>query len=292
MLIRDQEEREYFIHQYSMLKPRIRQQDRVYWDSYITCSMKDERAVFHNLQRVENTISFLRCHDVPDQDDCVLDIGCGSGSFLPAFAKASKHLTETDFSSRILAMAEETAHICRFSNVDFRLFDISRDDPERKGWVRQFDLVFSALVPECYDLPAIRKMETMSRKYCFLQMLLLKKDPLATEIFHEAGISEGLWAVDKTEKFQLLDHILCLEGCHPNVTYYRYQGDPIPKTEDEYISILLHSLTGIVLTDADINRLKDLIRKKADAAGRLSSCTEYALGSILWDIRDKKEFYE
>lgn len=259
------------------------------WDRFflqIHSNPDTARAIMDmNLKRAEEIMKFLQLHQIPAATDEVLDIGCGSGSVTGKLAGAAKHVTGADISEVSRKTAAEYFRSCMISNVDLMFCDINALDPEQAGWINRFDLVFSALTPPCYNLEVIRKMEAMSRKYCFLEMDLVNMDCPAGELVEQVMGNQTVFSHNRIRFFQLLNTILCLEGTFPSVRYYRESCSVEYENEDEYLQRILDATFSSEKTQEQIDQLRTLLRKVKDENGVISSRRELLTGWILWDVR-------
>ena len=238
-------------------------------------------------ERVRKTAAFLGEVDFPGPEDEILDLGCGIGFYTTEFAAHAKKVTAADFSQNMLDRARDRNRRAGFENVDYELCDIKTLNPEERGWSRKFDLVFSAMTPDCYQYESIRKMETMSRKYCCLQIALSTTYDPGTDIIRQVFGSKTVLSRDRRKEFQLLNGFLSLEGSFPSVRYYRDSCSFPDDDEEEYLARMLVRANIRECTEEQMQRLRELVRQKKED-GVLQFRTDWLAGWILWDVREKE----
>ena len=94
------------------------------------------------------------------EDDSVLECACGTGLLTEVLTPRCRHLTATDFSSKMLTRARKNC--ARFSNVDYAQADIT-SLPYGTG---SFDAVVAANVIHLLDQPiaALRELDRVCRR--------------------------------------------------------------------------------------------------------------------------------
>ncbi len=95
---------------------------------------------------------------IPDEVESILDMGCGSGAYLPSLLKYNKNITAIDQSEEFISIVKD-----RFPDIRAYSHDLNFPIPEKEG---QFDLVISPLT--------IHYIEDWSR--LFKDVLRLLKD--------------------------------------------------------------------------------------------------------------------
>ena len=239
------------------------------------------------LERVRKTAAFLGEYDFPGPDDEILDLGCGIGFYTTEFAAHAKKVTAVDFSQSVLDQARDRNRRAGFENVDYELCDIKTLNPEERGWSRKFDLVFSAMTPDCYRYESIRKMEAMSRKYCCLQIALSTTFDPGIKIMRQVFGSENVRVPDRRKEFQLLNGFLSLEGGFPSVRYYRDSCSVPVDDEEKYLARMLARAHIGECTEEQMQRLRELLRQRKEK-GVLQTRQDWLAGWILWDVREKE----
>ncbi len=279
--------------QMNLEKEQIHKQrphDTVRWDGiFQMIAQNPEESAFTtalNEERARETLAFLKEQDLPDPDNEILDLGCGDGLSTAYFAACVKRVTALDFSQTRLEAAKKRIRDDGFTNVDFELCDIYTLNPKEKGWMQKFDLVFSSRTPPCYQYESIRKMETMSRKFCCLQMLISHDFVPGAEIINQVFGTNKNYFANHIRQFQLVQTFLRLEGSLPLVRYYR-QNCVVPYTdEEEYLNLLLLRANIHDYTEKQRQELLALLRRKIEN-GILQTRQEGLEGWILWNVREK-----
>ncbi len=108
-------------------------------------------------------LQFLINEKALTAEDCVLDIGAGSGRYALEFAQLCKSVTAMDMNKASLAVVEQYANEIQLSNIT----------TVPKAWEEyntddKFDFVFSAMCPAICNIDEILKMENMCNRTCCL----------------------------------------------------------------------------------------------------------------------------
>ncbi len=237
-------------------------------------------------RRIEEAVGLFERHGILGPDCDVIDIGCGPGLFVAAFAEKAHHATGTDFSPKMLEYAEENCAARGISNTSFVVCDFKEVSLKEMGWEKQFDLVFSSMTPAINRVACIDKMIAMSRGWCCNttciysvgQMQQALSDLLGADIVHHAW--EGQW-------FHYLNSIVYLMGYFPETSYYDVvhvdeREITRPMVEDE-----LHRLCRDRMPGPDgVEKAYEMLMEQAeDGIFRDESHNWY--GSVLWDVRER-----
>ncbi|MHA6261862.1 class I SAM-dependent methyltransferase [Arenibacterium sp. CAU 1754] len=94
-----------------------------FWDKI---AAKYARRPVGNQTAYEETLERTRSH--LSQDDSVLELGCGTGTTALLLADAVGHITATDFSSEMIAIAQEKLTADTAQNVTFQQATAAADD--------------------------------------------------------------------------------------------------------------------------------------------------------------------
>ncbi len=141
-----------------------KQESRI-WDDRYRSITKEEGRILR--QSISNNAM-----QIPERIVSMLDIGCGMGDMVMAWAERGVDATGLDISAEAIqhatASAQAAQRNCRFVVGDWAALDL-----DSYGWHRKFDLVFSAMGPDMREPAALQKMMNSSRRYC---RLLLFKD--------------------------------------------------------------------------------------------------------------------
>lgn len=240
-------------------------------------------------KRIAATAAFLKQHGLLTADQSIIDIGCGPGQFVAAFAETAKHVTGTDISGKMCQFGLEYAHSKNRQNVDFVVCDFKNADLKEMGWEARFDLVFSSITPAMSNYESFRKAEQMSRAWCFQSNFIRVSDPLGDDVLKEIFDDSALMHKRGMKGLQAMFAILTLEGCMPVVEYYKEESREILPVDDHLVnSILKEVIAEKAQKEAAKGRLKEALLARADADGCVKREVEWIYSWVLWDVRQKK----
>ena len=156
------------------------QESRMWNDRYRSAMADDGRILRQSIS--ENVMQ------LPSPIASMLDIGCGMGDMVMAWADRGAAATGLDISAEAIRYAEESAQAaqrnCRFVVGDWAALDIAAC-----GWRGAFDLVFSAMGPDMREPAALQKMMACSQRYCRLLLFKDGRNELAEAASQRLGLS-------------------------------------------------------------------------------------------------------
>lgn len=285
--------KQYYIDEWKKRKPSGMTHSGAEWDERAVGWMKElkedpvRRA--RSDKRVAATVDFLLRHGQLNPEDHVIDIGCGPGQFVTAFAEHAGKVTGTDISSMMCRYGEEFAASQNRSNVDFTVCDFKKTDIRALGWEKRFDLVFSSITPALSDYDSFRRAECMSRAWCFQSNFMKVEDSLSDAVIKEVCDASQMHSRSGLNSLIAMFNILTLEGCMPVVEYYKESYSGTEPVDDSMVhSILKNVIASKEEKEGLRNRIKDVLWKRADDTGCISRTAEWVYGWILWDVRQKK----
>jgi len=82
-------------------------------------------------------------------------------------------------------------------------------------------------------------------------------------------------------------NILCLEGCHPEVTYFNESYEDIVRADEEFVRHLLKFTSVKEASEDTIKELVHAAEKYADPDGIIRRPVEIIYSWILWDVRER-----
>ena len=157
-----------------------KQESRI-WDDRYRSAIEEEGRVLR--QSISDNVM-----QVPERIASMLDIGCGMGDMVMAWAERGVDATGLDISAEAIqyakASAEATQRACCFVAGDWAALDL-----DSYGWRRKFDLVFSAMGPDMRESAVLRKMMESSRRYCRLLLFKDGQNELAEAASQKLGCS-------------------------------------------------------------------------------------------------------
>ena len=144
--------------------------EAAYWDKVA----KSDSGGLTGQGHIDLIRDYLIDNNMLGGDSHVLDIGCGGGDYVLAFAEKCGHVTAMDYSAEMLAVCRKRCEDAGLANVSYRLADFSKlgtDQPEKdEGGLHQpdaeekYDCVMSCLNPATYHPAALEKMLSMATR--------------------------------------------------------------------------------------------------------------------------------
>ena len=132
------------------------------WDErYRSAATEEERIVQQDVS--ENVMN------LPEPIHAMLDVGCGTGDMVMAWAQHGAAATGLDISAQAIQSARAASCAAQLQdNCSFVVGDWTALELDAYDWRHAFDLVFSAMGPDMRDPASLQKMNTSSRGYCRL----------------------------------------------------------------------------------------------------------------------------
>ena len=244
----------------------------------------DEVRKQRSADRVAATCDYLRSKGLLGAEDDVIDIGCGPGRFVSAFAETAHSALGIDISSEMCRYGAEHAAENGVSNASFKVCDFKQTDIDEAGWRNRFDLVFSSITPAMSTLDSLYKSMEMSRAYCFQSNFVKAEDEVVDMVLKEVAPDVTRLARYIRATYALVN-VLWMEGFFPEVTYYReYSRSKKPVTEKMAHQILSQAPRADQ-SDAGIRKVMDLLLQHADEDGMIERSSVWTYSWVLWDIR-------
>lgn len=239
--------------------------------------------------RIQATMDYLQNRGLLGPDCDVVDVGCGPGRFVAAFARSARHVTGIDLSEKMIQYGSAYAKRKNLHNVSFRVCDFQTLDIERENLTGRFDLVFSSITPAIHGMNGLEKSMRMSRKYCCNISYIHSENELEHRIMREVFkrdrpvIRDGHW-------FYSLFNVLFLMGYYPEATYYKRHSERDVSPEPDYAGIFMeHMLPPQERTRENEERICNWMRAHSDADGLVTEVSDIWYGRLLWDVREKTE---
>ncbi|NNG02174.1 MAG: class I SAM-dependent methyltransferase [Desulfobacteraceae bacterium] len=187
---------------------------RAFWDFFapVYARRNREDREFHN-----RIVDHLVSRRVLRENDRVLDVGCGPGTYTLPLADHCRKVVGLDTAPVMLetmqgeAAREGMGHRIAVDNREWAAIPESPD----------YDVVFGALTPAIKDYACLMKMNRVSRRYCCL---------ISFKGRYHSTLRDGLWrwimdcdihsmAFDTQFPFNILYH----DGFLPDVAFFPYE---------------------------------------------------------------------
>lgn len=258
--------------------------NRETWDRMAEGWKKDPPKVRDEKNRqCIDMVNFFVQRGVLTEDSCVIDIGCGSGNYSAEFAKKSNWVTCSDVSPKMLALCKETMDEQGIENVDYVDCDFLNLDVEKSDWIKKYDLVFTSLTPAMDGASSIKKINQISRQWCFNNSFVYRKDNLRNAVMEDVfgKTVTNRWGNSST---YCLFNILWHMGLAPEVRYYKevidYEYD---LTTDFAKSVAVNVIRDREPNRDEVSRTFDYLQTMA-TDGKIMKTTESLYSWILWNV--------
>lgn len=257
------------------------------WDRRANAWKKDRDNNRKNDDRITSAIQFLEQRGILHENCDIVDIGCGPGRFVAAFAKKAHQVLGLDISEKMVEHGMEYIQEQGFKNASLRTCEFQSLDLEAEGYKGAFDLVFSSMTPAIHDMDSLKKSMEMSRQWCCNVSHLYRQNHLRSRIMKELfgkelePQSKGLW-------FNSLFNLLFLMGYCPETSYENRHQEIRIEPDEEYVEYIMeHMLPPEERTTEHTERILTWMKQHADEDGTLLESSDSCYGTILWNVKQK-----
>ncbi|HZK43762.1 MAG TPA: class I SAM-dependent methyltransferase [Syntrophomonadaceae bacterium] len=170
-------------------------------------------------ERIHKISKLLLEKHMLEKESTVLDIGCGPGKFVLAFAQKAKKAVGVDVSPNMLKYASENASALGLENTEFKELDWEKADVTALGWRKKFSLVTAIMSPVINSRKNLEKMIEASNEYCLLTHFLERQDSI------NDVLKKDVLGWDHDDKYGNTAlycslNILWLKGLFPEIFYF------------------------------------------------------------------------
>lgn len=233
-------------------------------------------------QRLLATVAYLLQKNALDNDFRTIDIGCGFGSFTVEFAKHVKQALGIDYSTQMIKYGKKHAKKEGLSNALFEICDFRETDPEEKGWIQAFDLVFASITPAVSKAEEWKKMIDMSRAYVFNSTFVDSVTPLEDKIGeYILGHKVAPWRDGNS--FYSMFNTIWQWGYFPEVCFFDEIITDRKEPSEKMASKVLERFVGTPSSD-DIKKAYDYLLSLRDDDGLVDCYAKYRYGWIFFDV--------
>ncbi len=237
--------------------------------------------------RVENAVKLLSDKGILHAKANVVDIGCGPGKFVAAFAEKVNYALGLDLSTKMIEHGDSHLKNLGIKNADLKTADFRSMDIDIEGYRGAFDLVYSSMTPAIQDIDGLMKMMNMSRAWCCNVTHVGHENSLQTQIMNEVFHRpvpirwSGRW-------FYALFNILYLLGYSPETSYdTRHREEWIEPSEDYAQLVMDQMFREEEQNDETKFKILHWLRIKANDRGLLLEVRDTTYATTLWDVRKK-----
>lgn len=132
----------------------------------------DKRYEKQNTTEIHNQTPNERLITLPHPIRNMLDIGCGTGDIVHAWAKKKVHAAGLDISTHAISLAKRNTPASLLPYCKWFVDDWDTLDPKEYHWEHAFDLVYSCMGPDFTQENNFKKLNLISRKY--IRLLLFR----------------------------------------------------------------------------------------------------------------------
>ena len=239
-------------------------------------------------RRVSETVRFLKEHQALREDFDVIDVGCGPGRFVQAFAGTASHVTGTDISPDMLSLAQKRARNHNVFNVSFTDCDFHKTEPRDMGWENRFDLVFSSITPAVSRHEQFEKLNRMSRAYCFNASFMNNTRSLVRAVSHALFNKEPVARWEDSTSYALFN-LLWLAGYSPYVSYFSEAYDEQVCATRQSAGRIARCMDIPEENGEEVSRILHYLEQNADPDGILINHHREDYIWLLWDVRQRTD---
>jgi hypothetical protein len=244
-----------------------------FWDSEAPAYLarvKTEEKVYAGI------VDYLLREGVLRENDCVLDIASGPGTYTLQFAPHVKSVFALDISGRMLAELANEACLRNIGNIR----------PVQSAWsdyreVEKYDLVFTALSPAIRGPDEFLRMETFSsRSCCYITTGTEEQSRTRHDLWRIlAGVEKGRKEFNISYPFNLLVSM----GRKPNVKFFDYQSGEKQTVEQltEYYSKFFGNFMEM---DAEKMDKIAAYMRSISSGGYCDSWNNKSLVALYWEV--------
>lgn len=183
-------------------------------ESNNTAEMWDRRAdQFDSHPIPDESETFLKeVISVCEEDDVVLDIGCGAGTYSIPISRHVSKVVGLDISPVMISRAKAKAESHGRTNCEFHVFDWTAEDPADLG---EFDVVIAHMAPAISSYGSFMKMVDVTGRSCFMTRSILRENNITANLSEHGIVVEDDAARDLVFAMNVLWNI----GYEPTVFY-------------------------------------------------------------------------
>ncbi len=244
-------------------------------ESVQKAALWDKRYEKQTTTEIHNQTPDERLITLPHPIRNMLDIGCGTGDIVHAWAKKKVHAAGLDISTHAISLAKRNTPAPLSPYCKWFVDDWDTLDPKEYHWEHAFDLVYSCMGPDFTQENHFKKLNLISRKY--IRLLLFK-----------SGVNSILEKLEKELQITLPESppsslvAICkqLESAHynPEITDISYEENYSQSLERWKLYV-----ASIFPEPIDEKRTEEYLLSLS-VNGSISSTTKVTYSMITWEI--------
>lgn len=236
-------------------------------------------------ERVASAVTYLVQRGVLQSDSDVVDIGCGPGRFVAAFAKRAHRVVGLDISDKMVEHGMEHIQEEGLTNAVLRTCDFQTLDIEKEGYIGAFDLVFASMTPAIHGMSGLLKSMEMSRSWCCSINHLGGSNSLSKQIAQEVfgRTVSSQWS---SPWFYSLFNVLFLMGYNPETSYDTLRREIWIRPDVDYAKFLMGQILKPDEASAEhADEIMAWLKAHANEYGLVQAVSEASYGTILWNVK-------
>lgn len=254
------------------------QDQKKHWDS-----RAKEFSDYRNLvgeDRVAKLTDFLNQKGISYENEDVLDIGCGTGTYALEFAKTAQSVTALDISTQMIAYAREDARKQGVRNIQFSELPWETIDLASYGWRKKFYLAVAIMTPAISSRHSLEKMLEASKNFCFMSGYVDRQEKFMEDI-EQNILHRKPNRTAHVRNIYCSFNILWLHGIHPEISYHTMERENDRTLEEAYIYYTSQLDKGGSLKDREKSAILSYLEKQAQN-GRVKDIFRSKTAWLFW----------
>lgn len=209
-----------------------------------------------------------------------LDVGCGAGRFSFALEALGAEMTATDFSPRMISLAEAQG-AARGSGVRFSVDDWHTLDLSERGWESRFDLVLANMTPAVASADTFLKLSKASRNWVLMVKPARRTNSVLDALNSLTGAPTDRRTLDEAIAYAF--DLAWLSGFQPRLTYQRQVWNSDMPLEEAVEAYTLRIASVRTLTGENRRDIRNYLTRIA-ADGRVREETHTLIAAMYWQV--------
>lgn len=258
--------------------------DSAYWDSSAEDFQRRVAGHGWNLER-DPALAILKRIGALGPGARVLDVGCGVGRHLGAFAPTAGEAVGVDISARMLEFAAE--NLRQHANIILQVGDFKNPDAALETLLAQgFDLVFASMSPAVEDLEDLRRMSACSRGWCMVDRFLEEQDELKASILEAVGMDVRDDPHNQGERTKRLWTLLWEDGYCPQLEIHA-RSETFELSADALMKRYERNIKDCNAEKRE--RIRRILRERSEN-GSIRSDVHVLKATLYWDVRERRRY--
>lgn len=233
-------------------------------------------------KRVDGVIGFLQKNGVIFEGKKILDIGCGPGTFAIPFAQMGAEVVALDPAQNMLDILEKEKADKLLNGIKTDIGLWEELDIHKKGWYKEFDLVFASNTPGLRDQETLQKIMDCSKEFCFASGFDGKR---------QMSLFDDFWLKNfrttytkKSADIIFLINLLYALEFRPTIEFLnlsREETYDFAVARESILALLQESDNQLEDSDSKINHYLNELAEK----GQVKQFIRQVFGLLLWKVK-------